>query len=350
MAFSDTPIKAWERQVDLVVYDPARAPSAALLEQGAEQFGLQISQLHMDFEIKRSVTYAENTATFKVYNASEQTRRQIQAPGMRVRFGAGYRDQGGPVGIFWGSILPEVRSYRQGNDWITEIPCISSLTESTGSEDIATWAEKNPKASMEAKQQKITSALNRIPVSLGYGRDVRIRQVLRELSTISGLALYGDEGMPTDLVFPNGWVYVGGIRGAFQTMDSMLRARGWTLVIDNTTLLVLPLNGGNLTTTAAYLTYATGLLKVEPKNKTNVPPKLDKDGKRLPVPKAYDFECLLWPKIGPNTLVQIDVESVREVLLVAEVEYKGNNYGGDFKISAHGNVWTGPGDTYRKAT
>lgn len=349
MGFADTPIKAWGRQVELVVYDPSLAPSAAVLENGGQQYGLVISELDIEFTVKRSLSFSENTGEFRIYNASEQTRKLLAQPGMRVRFSAGYKDQGGTVGIFWGSILPTATSSKVGNDWVTVLPCISSLTESTGAEDIATWDKKNPKASTEAKQQKITSAINRIPVQLNYSRDARVRQILRDLSGITGLSIYGAEGLPESMVLPNGWTYIGGIRGAMQTLGLMLRDRGWHLAIDNTTIMVLPIAGGNLTTTAAYLTFDTGLIKAEAKNKDNIPPKVDKNGKRLPVTQAYEFEALLSPKIAPNTLVRIVKEGLDTTILVAEVTFSGNNYGGDFKVSGLGNVFDGPGDTYRKA-
>ena len=347
-SFSDS-IKAWGRQVELVVYDPARAPSAAVLEQDGQQFGLRVSELHVDFEVKRSLAFTENTASFKLYNASEQTRQLIQSPNMRMQFSAGYKDQGGLILLFSGFILPDVFSAKSESSWITTIPCISALSESTGSEDIASWIKKNPKATQAQKQEKISSAINRIPVSLGYSKDSKVRTILNNLSTLTGLVLYGSEGLDPMMTFPNGWTYVGGVRGALQMLDRMLRARGWALVTDNATIVVYPLHGGKQTSTAAYLTYDTGLIKAEPKAKDNIPPKVDKNGKKIPVTQSYTFEALLSPKIGPNTLVRIKTETLDVVIQVAEVTFSGNNYGGDFKVSGMGNVWNGPGDTYRKA-
>lgn len=350
-SFLETREKAWGRVVELVAYDPALAPSAAILEVGGQQFGTVISDLHVDFEVKRSTRYTENTGSFKIYNAKEATRQWLQTPGLRVRFSAGYTGQdGGPIGIFWGSMLPGVVSRKQGNDWVTTIPCISSLTESTGSEDIATWAEKNKKASFAQKKAKITAAVNRIPVSLGYGPDARVRTILRDLAHMSGLVLYGAEGLSATMAFPNGWVYIGGLRGALDTLNRMLRARGWMLYIDNTTMVVWPLDGGNVKVTAAYLTYTTGLRSLEPKIDSNVPPKLDSKGKRVEKRQAYDFECLLSPKIGPNTLAKFDTGAIQTTLLVSEITHAGNNYGGDFSTKGHGVVWQGIGDTYRKET
>jgi hypothetical protein len=83
-SFSDTREKAWGRVVELVAYDPAQAPSAAMLYAEGEQFGTVVSDLHMDFEVHRSTRYSENTGSFKIYNAKESTRQWLQTPGLRV--------------------------------------------------------------------------------------------------------------------------------------------------------------------------------------------------------------------------------------------------------------------------
>ena len=346
MASNDTE-RAWGREVELVVYDPKDVSSAAILEQGGATFGLVLSDLHVEFSVTRSQVYAENTAEFKVYNAKPSTRQQMASPGQRIRFSAGYKDQGGPIGIFWGSIMRGPSS-RKGASWETNLTCISSLTESTGSEDIATWDKKNPKASREKKLEVITRAVNRIPVQLSFGAGSRVKEAIRTMSAITGLVLWGLEGMP-ELLFPNGFVYVGGARGAMMQLDKMLRRNGWALNIDNMSLLVLPLVGGNLTATVAYLTKDTGLLDLRETTDLNVPPKLDKNGKRVHIPKSYEFKCLLNPKIAPNTLVEFNTEQAKITALVTSVTVSGNNFGGEFQTSGKCVVWSGIGDTWKKA-
>lgn len=339
--------RAYNRQVELVVYDPGTVSSAAVLEQGGQEFGLLVSGLDIEFEVTRSQVYTDNTAEFKIYNASEQTRRQLAAPGQRVRFSAGYKDQGGPVGVFWGSIL-RAPSSRTSDGWVTVLTCVSSLTESLGSEDIATWDQKHPKASIEQKLAVVTRATNRVPVALSYGAGARVHEILRTLSTITGLVLWGMEGMP-DITLPNGFVYVGGARGALDQLIKFLRRYGWSLSVDNTSLLVLPLEGGNLTASSAYLTYGTGLIEVKETTDMNIPPKLNKAGQRIIIPKSYEFECLLSPKVGPNSLVSFNVPQVKTDALVHSCTHSGDTFGGKFTTKGRCVVWSGPGDTYRKA-
>lgn len=344
MASSD---QAFDRQIELVVYDPKTVSSAAILEQSGQQFGLLVSGLDVEFTVTRSQVYADNVAEFKIHNASEQTRTQLAIPGRRVRFSAGYKGQGGPLGIFWGTIL-KAPSSRMGDGWVTTLTCVSSLTESLGSEDIATWDQKNPKASIEQKLAVTTRATNRIPVALSYGAGARVQEILRTLSTITGLVLWGMEGM-LDITLPNGFVYVGGVRGALDQLQKLLRRYGWTLNIDNTSMLVLPMEGGVTTLRAAHLSYETGLLEVRETTDLNIPPKLNKAGQRIIIPKSYEFTCLLSPKIGPNSVVSFDVPHVKTNALVGTVTHSGDNFGGEFHSKGKCVVWTGPGDTYRRA-
>lgn len=341
--------KAWERQVELVVYDPATVGSPALLLSKGEMLGTVVSDLHMDFKVKRSKVFAENTAEFKVINASPATRAKLTQPGMRVRFSAGYRDTGGPIGVFWGSVGAGAHSKKEGTEWVTVLPCISSLTESLGSEDIATWAKSHPQATQADKQAKAASAINRIPVSLSYAPGFPIRKVLQDFQGITGLAVLGAEGLPFDTLV-NGYTFAGGVRGAMDTFKKQcLIPIGWTFHVDNGSIFVYPVDESQqYTVVSVYLTQDTGYISLTDKTKSNIPPKLVKASKAknaplvlVPVPRSYEVKCLLNPKIGPNTLVTVNVPSLNTTLLVDSAEFNGNNYGGDFGCTFEGHVYGG---------
>jgi len=356
--FNCTETKAWERQVELVVYDPAKVDSSGQLVGKGEGLGLVVSGLDIEFKVKRSKTYAENTAEFKIYNAKPETRARLTAPGMRVRFSAGYRDMTGPVGIFWGSVTAGANSKKVGTDWVTTLPCISSLTESLGSEDIARWSENNPKASYEQKQAKAASAVNRIPVSLSYAPGTPIRQILLDFQTITGLSVLGSQGVP-ETTLTNGFVVAGGVRGALDAFRKQcLIPIGWTFYIDNASLFVYPVDETQAYTVAsAWLTvegfngapHGTGFLSLSDKTKSNIPPKMvkGKDGKltKVPVPRTYEVKCLLNPKIAPNTLATVEVPSLSSTLLVDSVEFEGSvGVGfpdGNFLCTFEGHVYGG---------
>lgn len=352
--FAATSVKAWERQVELVVYDPGEVSSAAILEQGGQEFGLRISDLDVDFVVTRSQVYSANVAEFKVYNASEASRKLMGTPGKRIRFSAGYRDMGGPVGIFWGSIL-KAPSSKSGSDWVTTITAVSSLTEATGTLDIAQAdKQKNDKKAgtskltPEQKQMLINQAVNRIPLILNYGPDARAKDIIRTIGNQTGLAVNGLEAMP-DILFPNGWTYAGGVRGALATLGKMLRASGYSLAAGNTSILVTTLDGTSVTAVSAYLTKDTGLLEVKPTTDMNIPPKLDSKGKRVTMPETYEFKSLLNPKIQPNTVVTFNTDAVKTSALVWEAKFTGTSYGtGEFTVTGKCTAWTGAGDALRR--
>lgn len=347
--FAATTVKAWERQVELVVYDPGEVSSAAILVQGGQEFGLRISDLDIDFVVTRSQVYSANVAEFKVYNASEATRKLMGTPGKRIRFSAGYRDMGGPVGIFWGSIL-KAPSSKLGSDWVTTITAVSSLTEATGTLDLAQADKQKGKAKLtpEQRQTLVNQAVNRIPLILNYGPDARAKEIIRTIGNQTGLAVNGLESM-ADVLFPNGWTYAGGVRGALDTLGKMLRASGFSLVAGNTSILVTPLAGTSVNAVSAYLTKDTGLLEVKSTTDMNIPPKLDSKGNRVKMPETYEFKALLNPKIQPNTVVTFNTDTVKTSALVWESKFQGTGYGvGEFVVVGKCTAWEGAGDVLRR--
>ena len=70
---------AWGRIVELSV--------------GSEGEGLLISDLDIDFKVIKSLTFADNYAEFRIYNAKEETRTKILKKGNNLIFKAGYEDE-----------------------------------------------------------------------------------------------------------------------------------------------------------------------------------------------------------------------------------------------------------------
>ena len=355
-SFNDVQVKAWEREIELVVYDPTTTDGSSATLAAGEVLGYVVSSLHTDFKVKRSRTFSENTAEFKVYNANAEHRARMTAPGMRVRFSAGYRDSGGPLGIFWGTVTAGACSEKKGTDWVTTLPCISSLSEALGTEGVVV-AAKNAKT-LQAKQEIQTRQINRIPVSFGYAPGHPIRQVLWDIQAITGLAVYGAEALPTETL-KNGFNYSGGVRGAIdQFKKTCLIPIGWTLYIDNQQLIVYPVDEkAQYTVVTAHLTtegfekngvvapVSTGYISHTDKTKSNVPPKMvkGKDGKlyREEQPRTYEVKCLLNPKLAPSTLANIEVPGLETVLVIDSVEFEGNNYGGNYTATFEGHVYEG---------
>ena len=346
--------KAWGRAIELVVYDPSTVGTSGVsIGDAALQKGVVVSGLHTDFKVSRSRTYSENKAEFKIYNASAETRARMLQPGMRVRFSAGYTDQGGAVSIFWGAIGEGSSTAKVGTDWVTTLQCISALSEATGSGDIAMWAANHKDATDDQKRDMISQAINRIPVSFGFAPGTNLRRILLELQAVTGLSLYGaDNPLFDSVTLKNGFGYAGGIRGCMaQFIAQCLRPIGWSMYIDNSTLVLFPQDDKvPYVVTAVNLTMDTGYLSSTDKTKNNVPPKVIKSGTKKTgisaplkaIPRTYEVRCLLNPKIAPNTLAYITTPPLTTVLLIDEVTFEGSNYAGKgFDCTFEGHVWQG---------
>lgn len=81
---------------------------------------LQISQLHIEFDVKRSLSgKVANSAEIKIYNLSDDSRKKLQAmKDVFVSLEAGYA-QG--TSLIYRGDLREAWSTKEGNDWITTI-------------------------------------------------------------------------------------------------------------------------------------------------------------------------------------------------------------------------------------
>jgi hypothetical protein len=60
--------------------------------------GWDISNLHFDFEISRSIVWYENYAKFKIYNASIDTVNRILFEGAGIMHECGFEDEPNGVG------------------------------------------------------------------------------------------------------------------------------------------------------------------------------------------------------------------------------------------------------------
>ena len=269
---------AWNRKVELIVESDLSA--------------VTISDLHVDFDVQRSVTFSDNTATFTVYNASEDTRKEILRQGNNLVFKAGYEDEG--IGVLFIGNITEAVSRLQGPDWVTEIQASAIRSDS--------------------------EPLENTNVVLSYAPSTSLASVLRQLGTAMGLVVTGAEN--ANITLPNGWVYVGSTRGALDYCLKILKDNNAALYIDNNTIVIYRTDTTSSTFTAVYLDYDSGLKSVEDITETT------DETKRAE--KRIGFNSIILPKIQPNGLIQISTPGLSGIFLVEVVRFSGNNYGGGF--------------------
>lgn len=281
-----------------------------------------ISNLHMTFKIDRSIVFNDNSAEFVVYNASENTRNNVLARGSNVRFSAGYSDTGTIGQLFTGNII-DSQSERIGPDWVTTIQAASMRSDE--------------------KPFQIT------PVALSFAKDVPLPTVLESLGSTLGLVVAGIESANFSL--PNGFVYVGAIRGALKYCKTILNVNGLDLFIDNSELVVYSLGQASNFTTL-FLSPDTGLLNIRSVTDSNdlvretVQAVLE-EGNELDVvaaiadnvqvqEKRVAISAILQPKARPNGLVKVVGTRHDGIYLLEYLTFSGDNFGGDFNSTLEG--------------
>lgn len=257
------------------------------LNIGSSASGLVVSGLDIDFEVNRSITFAENSATFTIYNAKEETINTILTTGNNVNFKVGYDDEV-TSSVFIGNIR-ESNTKKTNTGNITELFCITG----GGS----------------------TTALATQYLSLSYGANSSLSTIINSVASSLSLTVFGLENI-TDIVLQNGFVFVGKANNALVQIENILRANDKAFYRDNDELVIYN-KGSNSKFTVVILSPSGGLLRVEKIT--------DKDSEDI---SKYRFNSIMIPQLQINGLVQYN----NVIYTVSKLKYYGNNYGGDFNI------------------
>jgi hypothetical protein len=295
---------AFDRLISLKVGDPR--------DDGQPITGLELEELDVEFDVMRSVTFAENTAKFKIYNVSKNTSNEILKEGNVIVFRAGYKDDGGLGIVFIGNITRAIR-YRSGPNYITEV------------EAATTRGESKP--------------LRTLPVSLSYAPKTKVSSILKALADVLLVPITGAENAnkvyPEGL--PNGWTYVGPIRGALKYCSDLLAKEKVTIFQDNGELVIYDPNDENISfEVGPELTYENGLIQVSPISETlkdeGKKGKKKKKKEKNP-PKRVSFLSLMNYRIRPNGLARISDTGTQDGAYIIETaRFFGDNFGGDFNV------------------
>lgn len=266
---------AWSRVIELSV--------------GSDGSGLDMSGLHVDFRIERSISVAQQRAEFTVYNAKEETRKEVLRSGNNVVFRAGYEDEGLGT-LFIGSII-DAQSQKRDRDWRTTINAAALRGQST--------------------------ALARTNVALSYAPGTELAAVIGDIGTALGLVVFGQA--QARIALPNGLVFAGNARRALAYAEEILVNNGAGLYVDNGEIVIYrdgEQQSGEFGST--LLDYDTGLLSVEDITEAG-------DQRR-----RVRFRTLLIPKLQPNGLITVRTERVSGTFIIERVAFSGSNYGESF--------------------
>lgn len=252
--------------------------------------GVKVSNLNMSFEIERSVTLSNNSAAFRIYNASEQTRAAILKKGYDIILKTGYEDEQNESSIFFGTIF-EAKTNKEGPDIITELRCLDFGASKDGTNII----------------------------ELSYSPGTTKRVVVEETALKLSLPVSGTENIKGTL--NNGFTFAGKRANLLKRIQKLLRQEKLDVYFDSSEMIVYSPGKPS----------KFGVVNISPESGLiGVVETLEEDG-RTKGKKTVQFSCLLNPKIKPNTVINIsNVKNNSGAYIVDKVIFAGDNFGGDF--------------------
>lgn len=260
------------------------------LSVGSDGQGLLVSGLDIDFEIEKSLSFSDNTAQFTIYNAKEETRKEILKAGNNIIFRVGYEDE--TVGVIFSGNITETSTIKTRTDWETKITAQSA--------------------------RGLDGALRSEYVSLTFSAGTNLSRIISQLANLYGLVVYGIEN--ASVILPNGWQYVGKISGAFRYIDGILKSHRKGMFKDDKEIIIFN-QGESSKLSVVKLTYEGGLKSLEDITDSDSSSKT-----------KYKFSSLIMPQCQVNGLVNIITPKVKGVFTVEKLKFIGNNYGGGFDM------------------
>lgn len=257
--------------------------------------GIDISQLHVTFDITKKMTADCVVSSIIIYNLNTLTESKIIQDGARITVEAGYE---GSFGLIYdGDIIQAIRYKENGTDYVVKILAMS------GDRFLNEGFEALSISRGQTKRQVIENVTNGVPS--GEGKLGSISQVFDKQKYIRGKVVFG---------------------GASDYLKQIARSDSADFYIADgkinlTSMKDLP-EGEIL-----HLDSTSGLIGVP--SQTQV---------------GCDFKCLLTPRIKLNSLVHIDLKNIQEleynsglaaaylldksgVFRIIEIQYSGDTRG-----------------------
>lgn len=270
-----------------------------LVGKKGEQKGIEITQLRIEFDVKKTTKKNPNSGKITVTNVSRETRARFEDTKVRVVLYAGYKEHQGPLLLFQGNVLQAYSNI--------ERPDTSFVME------------------LGDGYNEIRDSV----ISVGYAPGVDSKTILAEASKSMESPLVLPEDAP-NRVWNNGFSYYGSSR---KLLDKVVNASGLEWSIQNGNVQVIEKQG---VTTAQGIIIGpdSGMIKSPVKVRAA---KVEKAGKKTEVKDdggsddGWKVTTLLMPTINPGDRVIMKSEVVEGVFRVAEISHKGDTHGGDWQ-------------------
>lgn len=247
-----------------------------------------IKNLHISFNVEKTITEAVNKGIVRIWNLSENTRSFIKA-GDKIIIRAGYEDEG-TTNLFFGDIQI-VTDSKDSVNRITEI---------------------------EAYDGQFTLNNKNISISFSAGTPVQsvFSYIINEMElplSNSAIILLGQ--------YSGGYSFVGKAKDA---LTQVLAYVGKTWSVQNEQIMI---HTGTepVQRTGLNISPNTGMIG-SPESINNK----DEKGEEENIQKRWNVKSLLFPQLTPGSLIQITSIIVNGFFTIETVNYEGDNYESDF--------------------
>jgi len=262
--------------------------------------GVTITDNYMSFEIEKASSKGSNKASVQIYNLSDSAMNAMGAAKNKLCVKTGYKDEGGPVAIFFGDVNRS-RKYKEGDDVILEIEAFDG--------------------------QSIYDKNYALSCTEGVGANVVLDKILEKLA-------YPVENRPKlTSIYNNGYSDSG---NALRQLTKVLTRENYKWMIQNAAIYIYKV-GEAVTKTGLYLCSDTGLIDIEiidesvpKKNKKGSTSVKDED--ELPDYKGakIKIKSLIHPQLYPGCEVTVAQGDSEGPFKITSVKMAGDNFGGDY--------------------
>lgn len=262
----------------------------------AGETGIQIKNLRVVFEVKKTSKKQPNSCAISVYNLSENTRSKLINLGDLLILKVGYADEAGVQNIFAGN-LTFINHAREGADIVTKLEC-----------------EDGEKALRETK------------VKLTYAAGTSAKQVLKDLVAAFPLAAYFiDEANLDNSEFVNGFAFTGTFTDA---IDKIADKLGFEWSIQDNELQILAIDNFNKEPVIS-LSQDSGMIG-RPENLLDVSKKAKKSKKKQHSGWRVKTLCIPRFKIGGKVVVSSVEVGQNVAFRIDAIKHSGDTHGDDW--------------------
>lgn len=257
---------------------------------------IRISDLDMTFNIERNTNVQNNSATFSIYNASDETISNILQPKNNIVLRAGYEDENN-LGIIFSGIITGVVSKKDGLSTVIEI----SATD-------------------------LGNDLNNVllsKISLSYKAGTQLSTVVNDVAGSINVPIAGIANI-AGIELKNGFSFVGSVNWAIKKIRKIAITNNIGVYFDLGEFVIYKIGQQDSRFGIVRVTEKSGLIG----EISDITDDKEKEPKN-----RIAFASLLNPKIRPNTVINVLTPKKNGAYIVEKVVFSGGTLGNDFLVN-----------------